>query len=184
MCNRLQPRVRMLAAFLIALVSPVLSIAQDFPDSDTREINSYVLTESGLAKYAKAGKSLAALQKQSGDCEDSEEARSLDEMVAHFNAIPGARAAISAAGMTTRQFVVFTWSLFQTGMGAWVLSQPGGELPAGTSMANVDFYRAHEAAMQGLSKYAEDDDCDDADDEDQGDEGEGEADDEETEGVG
>ncbi len=184
MCNRLQPRVRMLAAFLIALVSPVLSIAQDFPDSDTREINSYVLTESGLAKYAKAGKSLAALQKQSGDCEDSENAGSLDEMVAHFNAIPGAGAAISSAGMTTREFVVFTWSLFQTGMGAWALSQPGGELPAGTSMANVNFYRAHEAAMQGLSKYAEDDDCDDADDEDQGDEGEGEADDEETEGVG
>jgi hypothetical protein len=156
-----------MATLAVALVSPMASVAQDFPDSDTREINSYVLTESGLAKYAKASKSLAALQKQSGDCEDAESAGSLDEMVAHFNAIPGARAAISSAGMTTREFVVFTWSLFQNGMAAWALSQPGGKLPAGTSMENVNFYRAHEAAMQGLSKYAEFDDCDDGGDEEE-----------------
>ena len=90
-------------------------------------------------------------------------ANSLDEMVAQFDSVPEFRTAIRSAGMTTREFVVFTWSLFQNGMAAWVLSQPGGKLPEGASMANVDFYRAHEAAFQALEKETKRSDCDDAD---------------------
>jgi hypothetical protein len=47
-------------------------------------------------------------------------------------------------------------------MAAWVLSQPGGTLPEGTSMANVDFYRQHEATFQELGSLTQSDECDDA----------------------
>jgi hypothetical protein len=64
--------------------------------------------------------------------------------------------------MTTREFVVFTWSLFQTGMAAWALDQPGGTLPPGVSKANVDFYRAHEQALQKLGAQQGSDPCSDS----------------------
>lgn len=136
--------------------------AQDFPDKDTREIGAYVLTEAGLSRYTKATANLGQLAQQvSGDCE-SESAISIDDAVSRFNAVPGVKAAIQSAGMTTREYIVFTWSLFQNGMAAWAVSQPGGKLPPGVSKANVDFYRAHEAAFQQLGEQTEANDCDQA----------------------
>ena len=161
---RLHPlQTVLLMVLAVALFAPPASVAQGFPDRDTREIGSYVLTEAGLAKYTRATQNLGAIEKKlAGDCDDEEESpQSLDESVAQMNAIPEARAAITSAGMTTREYIVFTWSLFQNGMAAWTLSQPGGSLPPGTSMANVDFYRAHEAALQKLSQETVSDACED-----------------------
>lgn len=156
---------RTLIAALLACCAAVPAAAQDFPDKDTREISAYVLTEAGLAKFTKATANLGRLaQRASGDCE-SESATSIDDAVARFDAVPGAKAAIQSAGMTTREYIVFTWSLFQNGMAAWAVSQPGGKLPAGVSKANVDFYRAHEAAMQQLGEHTEADECNGASDE-------------------
>lgn len=162
----------LLTATATVLFVPAVSVAQDFSDRDSREIASYVLTEAVLTKYARATANLGANAKGlSGDCDDDdddeESARSLDEIVARINAKPGFSAAIQSAGMTTREYIVFSFSLFQNGMAAWALSQPGGTLPAGTSKANVDFYRAHEAAIQKLGNQAESDDCDDSDSEDE-----------------
>jgi len=97
----------------------------------------------------------------SDDCDDSESSQSLDADVARIDAIPGVRAAGKSAGMTTREYIVFTFSLFQNGMAAWALSQPGGTLPPGTLIANVNFFRAHEAAIQKLGEQTQPDDCDD-----------------------
>jgi hypothetical protein len=151
-----------MAVLAAALVAPTASVAQDFTDRDTREINAYVMTESGFAKYSQATRNLAALPNRC-DEDQMEGANSLDEMVAQFDSVPELRAAIRSAGIPTREFIVFTWSLFQNGMAAWALSQPGGKLPAGASMANVDFYRAHEADFQKLEKETKRGDCDDAD---------------------
>ena len=68
---------------------------------------------------------------------------------------------LAAAGMTTREYLLFTWSVFQNGMAAWAVSQPGGKLPPGASMANVNFYRKHEAALKQLGPSAPDDCADD-----------------------
>ncbi len=149
-----------------ALLAPAFSTAQEFSESDTREIASYVLNEAGLEKYAEATRSLGEITDQlPGNCDDEEDAQSLDEMGARLDAIPAVRAAIEAAGMTGRDYVVFSLSLFQNGMAAWVLSQPGGTLPPDTSMANVEFFRAHEATLQELGSLAQADDCEDSDDE-------------------
>jgi hypothetical protein len=154
----------LLTAVSIALLAPAVSVAQGFPDRDAREISSYALTEAALAKYTRASTNLGDLSKQAAaNCDDSEGDGSLDESVARFNAVPGAQAAIQSAGMTTREYLVFTMSLFQSGMAAWALTQPGGTLPPEVSKANVDFYRAHEQALQKLGPQQGSDTCSDRD---------------------
>jgi hypothetical protein len=148
------------------LLAPVVSVAQGFPDKDAREISSYALSEAALAKYSRASANLGALSKQlAGNCDDEGSANSLDASVAHINGVPGAQAAIQSAGMTTREYLVFSLSLFQSGMAAWALSQPGGTLPPGVSKANVDFYRSHEQALKKLAPQQGSDTCDDREEE-------------------
>ena len=65
--------------------------------------------------------------------------------------------------MTTREYMVFSMSLLQTGLAAWALEQPGGKLPPGVSKANVDFYKAHKAALEKLGAGSKDK-CDDSGD--------------------
>ena len=68
--------------------------------------------------------------------------------------------------MTTREYVVFSWSLVQNGVAAWALTQPGAKPTPDISMANVNFYRKHEAAIKKLSEETKSADCDGADEAD------------------
>jgi hypothetical protein len=146
------------AACAMALLASPFAAAQD---RDTQEIVAYVLTDAALAKYIKATKNLAALPgSKPGDCDAGDDSMSLAEMTAAFDGVPGVKAAIQSAGMTTREYVVFMWSLLHNGLAAWGISQPGGKLPAGTSKANVDFYKRHEAELQQLETVKQDDGCD------------------------
>jgi len=160
-------QTRALAAVVVALFASAPSVAENVADSDTKEIASYVLTETGLAKYTQAVKNLVPLAKRLSDAckadDDSDNVRSLDDMVARFDAVPGVSAAIRSADLTTHEYFVFTLSVFQSGMAAWALDQPGGKLPVGTSMANVKFYRAHEAAIKKLGEQIKAADCDGGD---------------------
>lgn len=133
--------------------------AQAGRDRDTDEVSRYKLTEAGLARYTQATRNLGSLAKVKPDScasdgdDDVEETRtSLDDSVARLESIDGARPAIQSAGITTREYVVFMWSVLQTGLASWALEQPGGKLPAGVSMDNVNFYRKHEAALRTLSE--------------------------------
>jgi hypothetical protein len=141
-----------------ALLASSPAIAQD---RDAQEIAAYVLTDAALTKYIKATKNLAALPgSKPGDCDAGDDSMSLDEMAAALDGVPGAKAAIQSAGMTTREYGLFMWSLLHNGLAAWAISQPGGKLPAGTSKANVDFYQRHEAELQQLEALKQDEDCD------------------------
>ena len=111
-----------LAATTMLLIAPHLAQAQD---ADAQEVLRYTLTEAGLAKYSQATKQLAALPDQERACDEEDtEAKSLDEMAAKLDGVPGARAAIQSAGMTSREYMVFSLSLLQNGMAAWAVSQP------------------------------------------------------------
>ena len=166
-------RLSAILSIFVALVLMLPAGAHAQIDRDTQEISSYVLTDAGLAHYTSASKALGALKKSvSGDCEDDDDddgdnAKTIDQMVAKFNATPGAKAAIQGGGMTTREFIVFSMSIFQTGMASWALSQPGGKLPAGVSMTNINFYRKHEAAMAALNQASESDNCNGGDSEEE-----------------
>jgi hypothetical protein len=151
----------LLAVLTLALMLPALSQAQ--VDHDTQEINSYVLTDAGLTRYTKAMQAIGQIaKKNSGDCDESEDdsPKSLDQLVAAINAKPGAKSALQSAGMTPREYIVFSMSVFQTGFASWGLSQPGGKLPPGVSMANVNFYRKNEATFAKLGQATQSDDCD------------------------
>jgi hypothetical protein len=140
--------------------------AQDDSAADAREVNEYILTEDGLAKFSQAAANLGQLgESLSGTCDDDGEAEpSLDGMVAQIRAVPGAAGAIESAGLPVHEYVVFTFAMIQAGFAAWALDQPGGELAPGVSMANVEFYRAHEAELQEAANLVPSDDCDEGGD--------------------
>lgn len=156
-----------LGAALLALAAvPAFSQA----DRDAQEISRYTLTEAGLAKYAAATQNLEKAGESSPTkCDDdSDSPSSLDKFVAKIDATPKAKAAIQSAGMSTREYVVFSMSLLQTGLAAWGVEQ-GAKLPPNVSKANVDFYKAHKSALEkmGSGKKAQcQDSADDRDQED------------------
>ena len=126
-----------------ALLAPACSSAQELADSDMHEVQSFVLTEAGLAQYTQATQNLGPLAKQLlNDCDDRDTGHSLGEQVGGVNAILGAQADVKSAGITARQYIVFTWSIFQSGMAAWALDQPGGKLPPGVSKDQRRFLQA------------------------------------------
>ncbi len=98
----------------------------------------------------------------SGDSDESSSSGSIDQMVARLNANAATRAALQSAGMPAREYVVFGFSVFQAGIAAWTLDQPGGKLAAGVSMDNVNYYRKNEAALQKLGQETKSGDCDDS----------------------
>ena len=166
MFERNRIRGALLTGVLVALVAAEASFAGG-ADRDSKEIDSYVLTDAALAKYAQATKNLKAHEKDlPSKCDDDKDTNSLDDVVARVNAIPPAKAAITSTGLTTREYFVFMFSLLQNGLAAWALDQPGGKLPPGVSMANVNFIRAHQAAITKLHESAGSTDCDDGRSED------------------
>ena len=149
---------------VLALFSCTACLAQEAQDQDDLEISNYVLSQQGLAKFTQATDSLAALAAEHpGDCNSMGDAQSLDDMVAGMEASPGVKAAIGSAGMSTREYLLFTLAGAQAGMAAWVMTETKGELPPGMSQANVDFYRAHEAEFQAISQPKSSGNCEDDD---------------------
>jgi len=148
-------------AFAVALSAPAVAGAQNFSDRDTKEVADYVLTETALGKYTKAVHKLHPLKEQlQQDCDREDAPESLNGMAAHMDAVQEVKSALKAAGMTSREYLLFSWSVFQNGMAVWALDQPGGALPPGTKPANINFYRAHKAELEKLGELTREMDCD------------------------
>ncbi len=144
--------------FMFAL--PMVAEAQNLADRDTKEIADYVLTDAGLAKYRQAVQKLEPVAEQiPADCDTDGGPKSLNAMAARLDAIPAVNSAFKTGGMTSREYLVFSFSVFQNGMAAWALAQPGGKLPPGVKMANVNFYRTHEAELTKLGELTKQADC-------------------------
>jgi hypothetical protein len=94
------------------------------------------------------------------ECDGDENPKSLNDMAVQMDRVPQVKSALKGAGMTSREYLLFSFSVFQNGMAAWALDQPGGKLPPGVKMANVNFYRAHEAEMKKLGELTKPADCD------------------------
>lgn len=165
--------VSLLCVAGLSLALPVVVEAETPVDKDLAAVQAYRLSESGLAKYTAAVRNLGKLEEREaivGEDDEDEGAQSIDAQVARYDAIPEIKQAIVSAGMTTREYTLFTWSMFEAGMASWVLTQPGGKLPPGVSMDNVTFYRKHEAELKSLKEVLDpadassDDDGDEADD--------------------
>jgi hypothetical protein len=143
------------------LLTPMAVDAQDLADRDAKEVTEYVLTDAALAKYTQAVGKLQPLMGQlSQDCDGEDGPKSLNDAAKRMDQVSGAKPALKAAGMTSREYLVFSWSVFQNGMAAWALDQPGAKMPPGVKMANVNFYRAHEAELKKLGEVAKQAECD------------------------
>lgn len=163
---------RFLAASCVAWAALSFPGGTAAQDADAREVQRYVLTGAGLAKYTQATKKLAQLPagktqgcsdaSDDGDDDGGADEQSIGSMVAKLESVPGAKAAVQGAGLTVREYVVFTLSLLQNGLAAWAVQQPGGKLPPGVAKANVDFVQAHDAELKQLQQYSRKDACPDA----------------------
>ena len=143
-----------LAIFSAAIfLHPPAALAQGLPASDTREIRSYVLTEAALDKYVNATRNLSTIRL---DCtDDGSGVDSLAAAAAKIDAVPGATQAVRSAGLTSREYVVFAFALIENAYAAYAIDQPGGELPPGVSMANVEFFRKHAGEIAKLGDETE-----------------------------
>jgi len=163
MCTARWFRITLALAFVFVLL-PAIAYAEDETERDTAEITSYVFTEEGLEKFSQATRNLNALEEDlSGSCEDNGSAQSLDDVAARMDAIPGVKSAIDSAGMSTREYLVFSFAMFQAGMAAWVVNETDGELPPDVSMANVEFYTSHQEELKSLNPPGGGSNCEDAD---------------------
>ncbi|MDH4152373.1 MAG: hypothetical protein OEV01_01170 [Nitrospira sp.] len=161
MFNRFKAMLAVTAVFALALLAPMAAEAQHLADRDAKEVSDYVLTEAALAKYTKAVHRLQPLMEQlPQDCEGDEHTKSLNDMAARMDKVSDVKSALKAVGMTSREYLVVSFSVFQSGMAAWALDQPGGTLPPGMKPANVNFYRAHKAELEKLGELAKQADCD------------------------
>lgn len=161
MTNTFKTACGVTAAFALALLAPLAAEAQNLADRDAKEVADYVLTEAALAKYTKAVHKLHPLKEQlQQGCDREDAPESLNGMAARLDAVPDVTAALRAAGMTLREYLLFSWSMFQNGMAVWALDQPGGALPPGTKPANVNFYRTHKAELEKLGELTGEMDCD------------------------
>lgn len=149
---------RLLGALTFALFLPALATAQE---RDAQEVQKYVLTDAGLAKYTQATRQIAALPAdQSGACDDSGDSLSIDETAAKLDSFPAAKSALQAAGLNAREYVVFSLALLQTGLAVWGGDQAGGKPPASVSATNVAFYKKNEPHLRKLEALTAHTDCD------------------------
>jgi hypothetical protein len=153
--------MRFAALLAAAVLAPAVTQALD--DADTKEIAAYQLTDAAFAKYTQATRGLGALAKSlPAVCDDDDSAQSLTGIAAKMDAVPGVKAAIQAAGMTSREYLVFSVALLQAGLVA-SLQQPGAQAVPGVNMANVGFFRSHKAAIDALGAVKQPQ-CNDDDD--------------------
>src|SRR5262245_19457938 len=140
-----------LMALLAAATATLATLPAAAQDADSQEITRYTLTDAGLAKYTKASQNLAALPGACAEDDDSDsESNSISELAGKLDAKPAAKAAVQSAGMTSREYIVFSMSLLQNGLAAWGMSQPGAKLPPGVNKANVDFVNSHGPQLEKL----------------------------------
>jgi hypothetical protein len=150
--RRIRPTLLVTALFALAASAPAGAAG----DSGTREVSAYKLTDAGLAKYANATRRLdEAVRRSPALCEeraneDGEDTKTLDDLVAKIDANPQLRQAIQGAGMSTREYAVFSFAVLQAAMSAWALDQPGGKLAPGVSMDNVNFYRRNATTLKEI----------------------------------
>ena len=134
--------------------------AKILPDADAREVRAYTLTDASFAKYVDATHRLHDVKFENCVDDDDDEAQdSIAAYAARLDSVPGAKAAVQAAGMTSREYVVVSFSLLQNGMASYLLQTPGGKLPDGVDMANVDFIRKHSSELHQLANETEDESC-------------------------
>jgi hypothetical protein len=132
---------------------------------DAKEISEYRLTMPVLRKLAQTQENMfaatrdpalkekyAALGRQSND---EPEPNSLDDMVKRIERVPEVKRAITSTGLTTREYMKATLSMFQAAMALSMMEMEGPmkvkTLPPGVMADNVAFLKANKAELDKMT---------------------------------
>jgi hypothetical protein len=134
-------RVALVALTLASAAAPAVAAAQSSSDADLKAIGAYTLPTLGERLDGYGNKPLG-------------------EQVKLLESVPSVRGAITATGLTTRDYVLTQGALIQAGM-AYAMTKdakmPADEVAkkAGVNKANLEFYQKNEAEIGRLAKEAE-----------------------------
>lgn len=128
--------------------TPVVATAPASSAEPTAEdISNYPLDMDKMRKWAATMKYLGEVAQSDptvGDAVRMGNNESTAQTIAKLEANPKTRDALRRAGWSARDYVWTTAAYLQAGMTQGVLaSTPGAKVPAGQSMKNVEFLRAH-----------------------------------------
>lgn len=120
---------------------------------------NYRLTSANLTKFLAATQALEALEGEEFDLEDQfdtddPENLNITDIAAAFDSEPRIKGAINGAGLSSREFVTFLFSMMQAMFGS-IAVQMGGDqalddMPNGVLKSNIQFFLANQEAFEGL----------------------------------
>lgn len=120
---------------------------------------NYRLTSANLTKFLAATQALEALEGENFDLEDqfdtdNPENLNINDIAAAFDSEPRIKSAINGAGLSSREFVTFLFSMMQAMFGS-IAVQMGGEdalddMPNGVLKSNIQFFLANQEAFEAL----------------------------------
>lgn len=149
------------AVTVLALTLPAAA-AEAQSSADLEAIGATTLTMPKYKQYLDATVNLAIVivknPKVGAGMEGMGE-KTIAEQVKLLEVQPQVRGAISATGLTTRDYVLTQWALLQAGM-AYAMTKGSGvsqdeiAKKAGVSKANLDFYAKNEAEISRLAAEA------------------------------
>jgi hypothetical protein len=141
------------ALVLTALVcaAPDMLHAQNARDRGLdAAVMSYRLTMPKVDAFVLAGVEMArAFKGRTPPDMDGNEARTIDEMAAQYDAVPEMRRAIRKAKLSTREYATLSLVIMQAMMFESVLADdPKAKLPVNMNPANLAFIRANRGVLQ------------------------------------
>ncbi|HEY7614121.1 MAG TPA: hypothetical protein VH764_14050 [Gemmatimonadales bacterium] len=151
-------------AITVMALSFSAGVVEAQSDADLKAVSATTLTMPKYKQYLDASVNLATVTaKNPGIAESfkgSDQDKSIAETVKLLESNPQVRGAITATGLTARDYVLTQWALIQAGM-AYAMTK-GSTTPqdevvnkAGVSKANLDFYAKNETEINRLAKEAE-----------------------------
>jgi hypothetical protein len=150
-------------ALTVMALSLPAAVAEAQSDADLKAIGATTLTMPKYKQYLDATVNLANVAAKNpglaGRMKGSGE-KSVAEQIKTLDSDPQVRGAITATGLTTKDYVLTQWALIQTGM-AYAMTKGSGASQdevvkkAGVSKANLDFYAKNEAEINRLAKEAQ-----------------------------
>ena len=166
---RVFARALALAGLSLAAVSADVSTAAAQPGGQGMEaiqqmfrdpaLANYRLTSANLEKFIAATNALKALEDEDIDIEDRLDMDDpsevdLGEIAEAFDSEPQIKRAINGAGMTSRDYVTFLFSMMQAMFGS-VMVQMGGDqalndMAPGVLKDNIRFFTQNQAAFEAL----------------------------------
>lgn len=120
---------------------------------------NYRLTDANLAKFVAAMRALKELEGENIDMEDQldfddSEQVDIGEIAAAFDSEPRVKGAINGAGLSSREFVTFLFSMMQAMFGSIAVQMGGDEalddMPDGVLKQNIRFFLDNQDAFAQL----------------------------------